>query len=158
VHTRQPLPQLEQQRAESARCRRRPLRQHQRSPPAHVNSERRQPGASRLPLAALRQPEDDRARPVHRARVGQKVSPPQLGEFVAGVPAVGGHGDETTAESVEGELDLWQQGYQQGNGVQHTKKANAYTKKYNKIKKLGSAHKMIFFISRKSRVRTSYKI
>jgi len=43
-----------------------------------------------------------------------------------------------------------------GNGVQHTKKANSYTKNITK-KKLGSADKVIFFISRKSRVIISYK-
>ncbi len=44
-----------------------------------------------------------------------------------------------------------------GNGVQHTKRVNSYTKKNKKIKKLGSAHKVVFFISRKSRVIISCK-
>ena len=48
-------------------------------------------------------------------------------------------------------------GYFGGDGVQHTNKSKFLHKKYNKIKKLGSAHKVIFFISRKSRVIISYK-
>ena len=36
-----------------------------------------------------------------------------------------------------------------GNGVQHTRKVNS-TQKCNKIKKLGSAHKVILLISKKS--------
>ena len=49
------------------------------------------------------------------------------------------------------------QGFRSGNGVQHTQKSKFVHKKCNKIKKLGSAHKVIFFISRKSRVIISYK-
>jgi hypothetical protein len=48
-------------------------------------------------------------------------------------------------------------GLMKGNGVPALKKSKFLHKKYNKIKKLGSAHKVIFFISRKSRVIISYK-
>ena len=53
------------------------------------------------------------------------------------------------------EAKVWDCGYyEKGNGVQLTKKL---TQKYNKIKKLGSAHKVTFFILRKSRVIISHK-
>ena len=44
------------------------------------------------------------------------------------------------------------QGFRSGSGVQHTQKSKFVHKKYSKIKKFGSAHKVIFFISRKSRL------
>jgi len=42
--------------------------------------------------------------------------------------------------------------------VLSTQKSKFLHKKYNKIKKLGSAHKVVFFISRKSRSHQIIKV